>query len=462
MSNLARGTDLWWQHAMQNTCFFSATILVLSFAGAVSLGAQATHYRIVNLGNLSGTSGTGNTLNNIGWATGSADLAGNATEHATVWIYGIKSDLGTLGGPNSDVQWPVKNDNGLVAGWSETAAQNQLNESWSCTAFNPTGTPTGHVCVGFVWQWGVMTALPTLGGYNGFAAGANNRGQIAGWAETTYRDPTCDNKKNQFLQFEPVVYGPGSGEIHQLPNFPGDPDGAATAINDEGDVVGISGTCDVAVGALSARHALLWHDGKVTDLGSFGGKGWNTPMAINNRGDVVGFSDFAGDLSGGVLTPNFHAFLWNRETGRMTDIGVLPGDNLSEALDINDRGQVVGISIPSLHAFIYENGRLRDLNKLIPSNSPLMLLEGGGINNRGQITGQACVIADGSCPAGNDTPAYLAIPIDRDDDLEADTSDAEDDNEETPKIVVSDGVRQQMLKRLAFGHFEPEAVQQTK
>jgi uncharacterized membrane protein len=97
---------------------------------------------------------------------GGADLSGNTTEHATVWIYGIKSDLGTLGGPNSDVQWPVKNDHGLVAGWSETAALNPLNESWSCTAFNP----TGHVCVGFVWQWGAMTPLPTLGGYNGFAA----------------------------------------------------------------------------------------------------------------------------------------------------------------------------------------------------------------------------------------------------------------------------------------------------
>ena len=36
-----------------------------------------------------------------------------------------------------------------------------------------------------------MRALPTLGGNNGFAAGDNNLGQIAGWAETTTHDPTC-------------------------------------------------------------------------------------------------------------------------------------------------------------------------------------------------------------------------------------------------------------------------------
>lgn len=429
---------------------------MLWLAAAAAADAQ-THYRVANLGNLSGSSSSGNTLNNLGWAMGSANLAGNTTEHATVWIYGIKSDLGTLGGPNSDIQWPVKNDRGLIAGWSETADLNPLNESWSCTAFTPTGNPTGHICLGFVWQWGVMTALPTLGGYNGFAAGANNRGQIAGWAETTYRDPTCD-QKNQFLQFEPVLYGPGAGEIHQLPTYSGDPDGAATAVNDAGDIVGISGTCDDAVGAFSAKHALLWHEGRVIDLGNLGGQGWNTPMAINKHGDIVGFSDLPGDVKNGVLTPNFHAFLWTKETGRMVDIGVLPGDNSSEALDINDRGQIVGISIPSLHAFIYENGKMTDLNSLIPSDSPLLLVEGGGINDRGEITGQACVIADGNCPLGNNTPAYLAIPVDRREEGQAASWDAQFENEQTPRVIISDEVRQQILKRVAFGHFGPEPV----
>ncbi len=436
-------------------------LLVLSLAlTAPYLGAQdlpgrnqPTHYKVVNLGTLSGTSSEGNTINNIGWAMGSGTQGGNVTEHATVWTYGLTFDLGTLGGPNSDVQWPVKNDHGLIAGWSETAAIDPYNESWSCTAFTFTGVPTGHVCVGFVWQWGVMNPLPTLGGNNGFAAGANNLGQIVGWAETPVHDTTC--VLPQVLQFEPVVYGPALGQIQQLPNYPGDPDGAATAINDQGQIVGISGRCDTSVGAFSAKHALLWQNGAFTDLGSLGGGGWNTPMAINRRGDIVGFSDLPGDVTGGTLTPNFHAFIWTKESGKMTDIGVLPGDSLSEALDINDLGQVVGVSFPSTHAFLYENGRMTDLNSLVPSGSPLLLLFAGGINNRGEITGQACVIADGGCPAGNETPAFLAIPKHDDQDGGGSWSATE-----VPDlhVTVSDTIREHVMRRVAFGHSGPQPV----
>jgi len=144
-------------------------------------------------------------------------------------------------------------------------------------------------------------------------------------------------------------------------------------------VGGISGICDVAVGALTAKHALLWQNGGIVDLGSLGGQGWNTPMAINNRGRIVGFSDLSGDLTSGQLTANFHAFIWTKEAGRMIDLGTLPGDSLSEALDINDENQVVGVSFPSAHAFIWQNGVMKDLNSVIPSNSPLLLLEASSI-----------------------------------------------------------------------------------
>jgi probable HAF family extracellular repeat protein len=357
------------------------------------------------------------------------------------------------------VQWPNKNDHGQIAGFSETAALDPLGESWSCTAFTPTGVPTGHVCTGFVWQFGVMSPLPTLGGNNGFAAGENNLGEIVGWAETTVHDSTC--VLPQVLQFLPVVYGPGVGQITQLPTFVSsgvvDPDGAATAINDNGQIVGISGTCDTSVGAFSAKHALLWENGTVINLGNLGGQGWNTPMAINRRGDtIVGFSDLPGDVSGGVLTPNFHAFIWTKESGKMTDIGVLPGDTLSEALDVNDQGQVVGVSIPSFHAFIYENNKLRDLNALMPKGSPLLLIGANGINERGEITGQACIIADGGCPLGNNIPAFLAIP--KFNGFDRDTADvsAEARNSDATSITVSEGVRQQMMRKLAFGHFGSE------
>jgi probable HAF family extracellular repeat protein len=428
----------------KKAAFISAASLLLSIAASLRLDAQEpwqVRYRVIQLGTLGGSSSSGNSLNNLGWAMGSANLDGNTTEHAVVWAGGLQIDLGTLGGPNSDVSWPVKNDFGVVAGWAEKEALNPLGESWSCTAFNPTGTPDGHVCTGFVWQRGVMTALPTLGGYNGFATGVNEQGQIAGWAENSVHDNTCSG--TQVLQFKPVVYGPDPKRIQELPTYPGDPDGAATAINAQGEVVGISGICDVAVGALTAKHALLWQNGRVFNLGSLGGVGWNTPMAINSRGDIVGFSDLPGDESTGQLVANFHAFIWTKETGRMVDIGTLPGDNVSEALDINDLDQVVGVSFPSAHAFLWQNGKIEDLNSFIPSDSPLVLITASGINNSGQITGQACVIADGGCPFGSDTPAFLAFPA-----IGGFFSDTEAGR---AQVAIPIGIRQQVMRRWTFG-----------
>ncbi len=202
------------------TCITSA-ILFAWLTAAVRLGAQEqqehsiSHYRVFNLGTLGGTSSSGNTINNRGWAMGSANLSGNAVEHATVWVYGLRFDLGTLGGPNSDIAWPVKNDWGKIAGISEVSTIDPLKEQFSCPAFFPI---TRHSCRGFVWQWGEMTELPTLGGNNGIATGVNNRGQVVGWAENTVHDPTC--LPPQVLQFEAVIYGPEKGRSKNLHRSP--------------------------------------------------------------------------------------------------------------------------------------------------------------------------------------------------------------------------------------------------
>jgi uncharacterized membrane protein len=179
----------------------------------ISNGQQAA-YSVVGLATLGGTSGTGNTINDRNWPMGSANLAGNESAHATIWLERLTFDLGTLGGPNSGVEWPVKNNRGVVSGIAETSTANPLGESWSCSAFFP--AVTGDICLGFRWQNGVMTALPTLGGYDGYAAGVNNLGQIVGWAETTVHDSTCVSP--QVLQFEPVIWQPDN-QIRQLPNI---------------------------------------------------------------------------------------------------------------------------------------------------------------------------------------------------------------------------------------------------
>jgi probable HAF family extracellular repeat protein len=219
-------------------------------------------------------------------------------------------------------------------------------------------------------------------------------------------DPTCSAP--QVLQFEAVIWGP-HGQIQQLPPYSNDADGAATGINDHGQVVGISGICQNAVGNRSAIHALLWQNDRPINLGNLGGDAWNTPMAINNRGQIVGFSDLAGDENGD--NPNFHAFLWTTP-GPMQDLKTLPGDAISEALGLNEQGQVVGVSYASgfanPRAFVYQNGHMMDLNTMVQQNAPLYLQAAQEINDSGVIVGQGCV--PGNCSGSSPSIAFVAIP----------------------------------------------------
>lgn len=339
--------------------------LVLSsvlLSGIASSDPQPETYRVTTLPSLGGTVSRGNSINDRGWVTGYSNLPGNQSRHATLWLDGEPFDLGTLGGPNSSVAWPVKNNRGLIVGISQTATPEPLGENWSCAAFFPGATGTGFTCLGFVWEKGTMRALPTLGGNNGFAAGANNRGQVVGWAENTVQDPAC--VAPQVLQFRPVVWGPGKNQIRELPPLPGDTSGAATAINDRGQVVGISGVCDQAVGRFTAAHAVLWDRGRVIDLGNLEAMMWNTPTAINQHGDIAGFASLPGDDPD---NPPLRAFLWTRRGG-IQNLGTLPGDVSSQANGINERGQVVGVSCDaggSCRGFLWEDGVMRDLNTLV-------------------------------------------------------------------------------------------------
>jgi probable HAF family extracellular repeat protein len=372
-----------------------AVWLVLMSALLLIGSAQAAQgsYVVTNLGSLGGTSSFGASINNRGWIAGSSNLAGDQAQHAALWRGGVLTDLGTLGGPDSGVLWPVKNDRGLVSGISQTAQADPLGERWSCSAFFPAATAVGPQCLGFAWQDGVMRPLPTLGGTNGFATGANNRDQIVGWAENTVHDPTC--VPPQVLQFRAVEWGPGPGEIRELPPLPGDTVTAATAINDRGQVVGISGICDRAVGRFSAIHDVLWQNGQPIDIGSLGGVAWNTPMAIDDRGDVVGFANASAADGGGF---DVHAFLWTKKAG-IQDLGTLPGDATSQALGVNDRGEVVGTSCDAdfnCRAVIWRDG---EISELVATGYVGALLTANDIDASGRITGQAFDPMSGSLVA---------------------------------------------------------------
>jgi probable HAF family extracellular repeat protein len=353
--------------------------------GCGLFAASQTQYTITDLPSLGGTNSRANSINNRGWLAGYSNLTGNQSRHAALWRDGALTDLGTLGGPNSNVTWSVKSDSGIVAGISQTSTPDPLGEAWSSAAFYPGATGTGYINLGFVWENGVMRALPTLGGNNGFATGANSRGQVVGWAENTVHDPTC--VPPQQLQFRPVVYGPTGNQISELPLLAGDTSGAATGINEEGQAVGISGICDQAVGRFTAKHALLWDNGKIVDLGNLGAPWWNTPTNINQRGDVVGFAGAPNDPDGNFL----QAFIWTAAAG-MQGLGFLPGDVHSEAYGINERRQVVGLSCDAdgnCRAFIWENGVMTDLNALKPASYTARLEQARDINEASEIAGRS-------------------------------------------------------------------------
>jgi probable HAF family extracellular repeat protein len=95
----------------------------------------------------------------------------------------------------------------------------------------------------------------------------------------------------------------------------------------------------------------------------------------------------------------------------------LAGDCSSEAFAINSRDQVVGTSLAcngDFRSFLWENGKMVDLNTLIPPNSSLFLLETLAINDRGWIAGDGLPSGcnyDGTC--GH---AYVLIPCDENHD----------------------------------------------
>lgn len=383
---------------------------IAAIAQETANASRIAHYYVTSLGSLGGSASSGNAINNFGWPLGNSNLAGDAETHAAIWIGARPFDLGTLGGPNSAVDWPVHNRQGVIAGISETSAM--MQENWSCSAFFPTADQ--HVCLGFVIRDGEMKSLPTLGGTNGYASGVNEHGDVVGWAETTVQDSTCTPP--QVFQFEAVKYG-RDGEPLVLAPLPGDQDSAATALNDAGDVVGISGECNNAVGALSAKHVILWHNGKPNEVRTFGGSGWNTPTDINERGDIVGFANMPPDIAAdGSLEFNPVAFIWTKEKGTQ-EIPPLAGDTNSIAYAINNRGQVVGQSFggpEGSRAFVWENGTATDLNAVASGDAGLYLIYAEAINDRGDISGQACTFVASACvlPASpsSPTPAFLAVP----------------------------------------------------
>jgi len=416
-----------------------ATFVLVCFGNAA---AQAS-YKVTDLGVLHSNNNLGCAMdvNDEGWAY---VMSGNVTPgeqdsqlgqllngRAMLEIGGFKIDLGTLGGGNTWMNWGQINDFGQIVGYSETKVPDPNGED-IC------GFGTHLTCRPFLWQVFHMSALETLGGNNGQASGVNLRGQIAGFAENGALDTTCPpgTTNNRIALGALWANGNSKTAPAELSPLSGDVDSIAFGINDQGQVVGYSGTCT------AANHAVIWQNDTPAALPDLGVPGFSLAWAINDKGQMVGE----------VLRPDGatdYAVLWPN-SNEVVNLGTLPGDFGSLASGISPDGKtVVGSTWDSnlnwTHAFVYQNGTMTDLNTLFPANSNLYATMGNKVNARGQISGMAIVQ---SGPDKGNIHAFLATPV-----KQSIGRSMADVARTLPKITIPANVGNQILRRFGPGQF---------
>lgn len=128
--------------------------------------------------------------------------------------------------------------------------------------------------------------------------------------------------------------------------------GGAYGINNRGQIVGWSHTSD------NSTHATLWNDARPTSLAMLSTTNASVAFDINDSGQIVGVS-FNANLGG-----NNRATLW--EGSNVTDLG--KDNGFSVAYGINNFGQIVGASdfpgVAGTHAALWEYGLVTDLGSL--------------------------------------------------------------------------------------------------
>ncbi len=283
-----------------------------------------------------------------GQVVGYSYTANDAAERAFLYTHGTVTDLGTLGGTSSMATGI--NDSGVVVGLSQVAPgstrvdffRSHSGRLTDLGVFNPNLSLSDDVKI-------------------------NNRGDIIGF-ELSNGDAALD-REGKMIDLGSLA---GFGSV-------------ARALNNSDEVVGLSVTARLSgTGGSSSPtaiyHAFLYGHRKMIDLGTLGGA-VSVANDINTQGEVVGLSLLASGTEG-------QAFLYSHS--RMTDLGTLGGAGSVAA--INDHGVVVGAASTSnnvSHAFVDSDGKMTDLNALVPSNSGFVIVNAQDIDDRGQIVAQA-------------------------------------------------------------------------
>jgi probable HAF family extracellular repeat protein len=307
--------------------------------------------------------------------------------------------LGELPFPNDSVSGARGiNDAGQVVGFSDSRAflwtnsdgmqdlgtlQPEINDHSWANAINNAGQVVGKSnfsnTQAFLWtSTGGMQYLGDLpdGTPTQEAHDINEAGQVVG--------ATNAAGGSAFLWTE-------SGGAEDLGELPGSGlyGTQAWGINDAGEVVGVS----------KGRPFLWTRSSGMQDLGVS-----LFPYDINNVGQVVGEGGYEGVS---------RASLWT-STGGMQDLGDLPGQqNYSYATDINDAGQIIGITFDETGAFYTgaflwtSTGGMQGITTLLDSSGDGWFIEEVyGINNAGQIAAYGR-----SSPSDRYHHALLLTPI---------------------------------------------------
>lgn len=202
------------------------------------------------------------------------------------------------------------------------------------------------------------TTPVTLGNFSAIAD-INNQDEIVGTSISSSLPATWQN-----------------GLVGSLSLYGSDSNGAANAINDEGQIVGASNS-------LSANRPVMWANGRVEQIETTSGSA--RLYGINDSGTMVGSARDSAKYDNAYVVRNDIA----------TDLGALPGGDASagsavnsRALAVNDSEQIVGFSQTSfgvIHATLWQNSTITDLGG-VSNSEPSEAL---GINKSGLTVGFA-------------------------------------------------------------------------
>lgn len=324
--------------------------LALAALAGLATGAMATlasaqtdvRYAVVELGTPQGSSPLG--MSDAGHITG-LYFAQNGQRRPFLWDNGVVSDIAAFPANSQaldvndhavvvgyavdvqdrqravKVQGGVLTDIGTLPGGIHAAAHDINNSGW-IAGMSQRRQGNDMLQRAALWRNGTVIDLGTFGGEYSEANALNDAGQVVGWA---WR-PLPTRRTHAFLWSQAT----GLLDLGTL----GGPTSNATDINEHGAVVGSSNPAD------SELHGFVWTaESGMIDLGVPEGGFDSRAAAINDAGQIVGVSFF---LEGCIVQP----LLWEDGQIHLLDDLIDPGSgwNLVQAFDINNRGEIAAIA----------------------------------------------------------------------------------------------------------------------